>query len=86
MTDERDKGQVALWKPDSENERAPAAKGSVVAHRDIKEGESLDIALWKNDSENPRAPVMKGKISDKRQQDGGQQSKTEEQPDDDIPF
>lgn len=81
------RGQVALWKPNSDNERAPAAKGTVVAHRDIKEGETVEIALWKNDSENARAPVMKGKISDKREQ--GSQPSSEGQDDEfdsDVPF
>lgn len=99
MADERDKGQVALWRPESDNPKAPAAKGSVVAHRDIKEGETVEIALWRNESENPKAPLMKGKISDKRQgggQEGGQQQgggQTSSAPqgggdnfDDDIPF
>jgi len=72
MTEERDKGKVALWKPDTDNERAPAAKGTVTVHRDLKEGESVEIALWRNESDNPKAPKMTGKISDKR--DGGQQS------------
>lgn len=59
------RGQVALWRPKTDNPKAPAAKGTVVAHRDIREGEEIDIALWKNDSDNPNAPLMKGKISDK---------------------
>ncbi|HKK06201.1 MAG TPA: hypothetical protein VKA50_10175 [Gammaproteobacteria bacterium] len=91
MTEYDNRGQVALWKADSDNPKAPAAKGSVVAHRDIKEGETVEIALWRNDSENPKAPLMKGKISDKRkdgQQDGSQQKAAPpaDDLDDDIPF
>ena len=89
MTDYDNRGQVSLWRPDSDNPKAPAAKGTVVAHRDIKEGEAVEIALWRNDSDNPRAPLMKGKISDKRQ--GGEQSAPAQQapaddPDSEIPF
>lgn len=84
------RGQVSLWKPDSTNEKAPAAKGTVVAHRDIKEGETIEIALWRNNSENPRAPLMKGKISDKREQGQNQGDSpapsAEPDPDDSIPF
>lgn len=88
MTDERNKGQVALWKPETDNPKAPAAKGTVVAHRDIKEGETVDIALWRNDSDNPKAPLMKGKISDKQSQGSAAPSPAPQQdePDDNIPF
>jgi len=61
------RGQVSLWKSKSDNPKAPSAKGTVVAHRDIREGEELDIALWREHSDNPKAPIMKGKISDKFQ-------------------
>ncbi|MDB4312020.1 hypothetical protein N9937_01190 [bacterium] len=67
MTEYDNRGQVSLWKPDTTNPKAPAASGTVIAHRDIKEGEVLSIALWKNDSAHPNAPLMKGKISDKRE-------------------
>jgi hypothetical protein len=69
MSDFDNRGQVALWKKGSDNDKAPVLSGSVVAHRDIKSGETLDIALWKNDSENENAPVLKGKISDKFQKE-----------------
>ena len=68
MADYDNRGQVSLWKPESDNPKAPAARGTVIAHRDIREGETLDIALWRNQSDNPKAPLMKGKISDKRDQ------------------
>jgi len=93
MTEYDNRGQVSLWKPDSDNPKAPAAKGTVIAHRDIKEGEAVEIALWRNESDNPKAPLMKGKISDKRQQQDGGQSQGGQQgaPQgggdfDDIPF
>lgn len=60
------RGKVSLWKTQSDNPKAPAASGSVVAHRDIKEGEVLDLALWKNVSDNPKAPVMTGKLADRK--------------------
>ena len=87
MSEYDNRGQVALWKPDSDNPKAPAAKGTVVAHRDIKEGETVEIALWRNDSENPKAPLMKGKIGDKQAQGGASKSPSpQEDPDDDVPF
>jgi len=101
MSEYDNRGQVALWKSKSENPKAPNAKGSVVAHRDIREGEELDIALWRNDSENPNAPVMKGKISDRMQNtqsgaqntQGGYQTNSHQESgsgdsslDDDVPF
>lgn len=96
MSEEYDnRGQVALWKPKSDNPKAPAARGTVTAHRDIKEGEEVEIALWRFQSDNPKAPLMKGRLSDKRQQ--GQENPEREHPerettpqstdfDDDIPF
>jgi len=86
------RGQVSLWKSKSDNPKAPSAKGTVVAHRDIREGEELDIALWREHSDNPKAPIMKGKISDKFQPTGGQEwSRAAPQADagrfdDEIPF
>lgn len=87
MSEYDNRGQVALWRPNSDNPKAPQARGSFIAHRDIKEGEEVDIALWRNHSDNPKAPVMKGKISDK--QEGGsvpQPAPAPEDFDDDIPF
>lgn len=78
------KGQVAMWKSNSNNERAPALRGTAVAHRDIKAGEVLDIAVWKTDSENERAPVLKGKMSDPYVKDGGASQPTFRPSD--IPF
>lgn len=87
MTEYDNRGQVALWKPKSDNPQAPAAKGTVVAHRDIREGETLEIALWRNESDNPNAPLMKGKISDKRTVDTVQRRpEPPQQADDPIPF
>jgi hypothetical protein len=62
------RGKVSLWRNSKrqENPNAPAYKGVIVAHRDIREGEELDLALWPNDSDNPRAPQVTGKVSDKR--------------------
>ena len=82
MAEYDNRGQVSLWKPKSDNPKAPSYSGTVVAHRDIKEGETLAIALWPNKSDNDKAPKVTGKIQD-RQQEGGQSK-----PDDDssIPF
>ena len=56
------RGKVSLWKNDG-GERAPVLSGKIVAHRDIKEGETIDISLWKQDSSGNQ-PVLKGKVSD----------------------
>jgi len=77
------RGNVSLWKNDSDNERAPILNGKVVAHRNIGEGETLDISLWKNNSENERAPALTGKINDPWKID---ESATPVAKDDDIPF
>ena len=62
------KGTVALWKNDKKgNDKAPAAKGHVYAHRDIRSGEKIELALWRNDNSNPNAPMMTGKLSDPRE-------------------
>ena len=58
-------GQISLWKNETGNPKAPAAKGHFIAHRDIRSGEQVDVSLWRNQSDNPNAPVMKGKIQDK---------------------
>ena len=80
------RGKVSLWKNDREGERQPVVKGKLVAHRDIKEGETIDIALWKQADVTGRQPIMTGKISDVYvpPQDFG--SKKEEDFDDDLPF
>lgn len=82
MSNHDNRGKISLWKPNSDNPKAPQARGKVVAHRDIKEGEELDIALWRNKSDNEKAPVMTGKLSDK-QESGGKHSGSE--PDDSEP-
>ena len=56
------RGRVALWKSKSEHASAPLLKGTLTAHRTIREGEEIDIALWKNDSANSNAPVLSGQV------------------------
>ena len=56
------RGKVSLWKSDKGGS-SPILTGKVVAHRDIKEGETIDIALWKRDAAGNQ-PVMTGKIQD----------------------
>ena len=81
------RGQVSLWKNDTDNPKAPMLKGTYIAHRDIKEGESIDIALWRNDSENPKAPTLKGKGQDRQEQKrDSYESSFEDSLDADIPF
>lgn len=82
MTEHDNRGQVSLWKPKSDNPKAPSYSGVAVAHRDIKEGEEVSIALWPNQSDNPKAPKVTGKLSDRRESSGGEQS----QDPDSIPF
>lgn len=61
------RGKVSLWKNDRGGS-GPILSGKVVAHRDIKEGETIDIALWKRDAaffgSAGNQPVMTGKIQD----------------------
>ena len=92
MSDYDNRGQVSLWKPKSDNPKAPAARGTIVAHRDIREGEEIEIALWRNENTNPNAPLMKGKISDKYQPATQPAKVATPEPmggddfDDDVPF
>jgi hypothetical protein len=86
MSQYDERGNVALWKPKSDNPKAPAASGTVVAHRDIREGETLDIALWRNDSDNPKAPLMKGKIRDRQERRQEPAGSASDDLGDDIPF
>ena len=61
------RGKVAIWKHlnQSNNLSAPILKGTIYAHRDIREGEEIEVSLWKFDSANPKAPVLTGEIQDK---------------------
>lgn len=86
MTQYDNRGRVSLWKPQSDHPKAPAYRGSVIAHRDIREGEELEIALWPNQSDNPKAPKVRGKLSDKYQAEQPQQPAAGDDFDDDIPF
>jgi len=76
------RGQVSLWKNEG-GERAPVLSGKIVAHRDIKEGETIDISLWKQESSGNQ-PVLKGKVSDVY---NGKSAPTEARDlSDDLPF
>ena len=99
MNDYDNRGQVSLWKPQSAHPRAPAARGTVIAHRDIREGEEIEISLWRNEGKNGQplhanAPLMKGQISDKYQAPHNEQPSAGppsnpsnlDDLDDDIPF
>ena len=47
MTYEPKNGTGGLWKnQNATTEKHPAAKGYILAHRDIKQGERLDLAAW----------------------------------------
>jgi hypothetical protein len=71
------RGKVSLWKNDRGGS-GPILNGKVVAHRDIKEGETIDIALWKRDAAGNQ-PVMTGKIQDVYNSSAAVE-------DDDLPF
>ena len=73
------RGKVSLWKKERSSDSHPVLTGKIVAHRDIKEGETLDIALWKRDDAAGNQPVMTGKISDVFKS-------TQGADDDDLPF
>ena len=86
MTQYDNRGKVSIWKNDnSKNEKAPILKGSLFAHRDIKEGEMIEIALWKNESDNEKAPTLRGNVSDKREAQATATSIIHPLPDE-IPF
>ena len=70
------RGKVSLWKNDRQGANQPVVTGNLVAHRDIKEGETLDIALWRREDAAGNQPIMTGKISDVFKKDDG----------DDLPF
>ena len=73
------RGKVSLWKNDRQGDTQPVLTGKVVAHRDLKEGETLDIALWKREDAAGNQPIMTGKISDIYKS-------TQGADDDDLPF
>lgn len=85
MTDYDSRGQVALWKREKRNDRSPVLGGTIVAHRDIKEGETLEVSLWKNEGPG-NAPVLKGKMSDPYKAGPAPQQSAPSGPDDDLPF
>ena len=70
------RGKISLWKNDREGQSQPTLTGNLVAHRDIKEGETIRVALWKNDPDG-RKPVLSVKISDQVERAVGE---------DDVPF
>ena len=76
------RGKVSLWKTDSQNPKAPVLSGKVVAHRDIKEGETLDLSLWKNKNSGNQ-PIMRGEMKDVFNSSAPAASGIE---DDDLPF
>jgi len=56
-------GNVSLWK--GEGGKLPVLRGNFVAHRNIREGETIDIAVWRNQSDNEKAPYLTGKVQDR---------------------
>ena len=64
------RGTVSLWKNTKEGPKQPYVDGNLVAHRDIKEGETIRMALWVQKGAASNQPVLKGKISDPLQYNG----------------
>lgn len=60
------RGRGALWDNKSSAESAPVLKGNFVAHRDIKEGETVEIAAWpgRRYTEGGKHPRLDLKVSD----------------------
>jgi hypothetical protein len=93
MTNYDDRGRVSLWKPESDHPKSPILSGTLCAHRDIREGETVFIGLWKSTSDHPNAPILIGKLTDPREK---KESKPPPPPpppvtaedfvDDDLPF
>lgn len=76
------RGNVSLWKNAPKGDNKPYVKGNMVAHRDIKEGETIDIALWLQDGKSDNYPILKGKISDRMKPDNSISAFDS----DDVPF
>ncbi len=77
------RGRVSLWKNTKEGPTQPYVDGNLVAHRDIKEGETIRMALWVQKGAASNQPVLKGQISDPQQYNGEQSSDLTSE---DIPF
>lgn len=73
------RGNVSLWKNAPKGDAKPYVKGNFVAHRNIKEGETIEIALWVQENKGDNYPVLKGKVSDRM-------AKSSSIDDDEIPF
>ena len=77
------RGRVSLWKNTKGGPTQPYVDGILVAHRDIKEGETIRMALWVQKGAAGNQPVLKGQISDPQQYNGEQSSDLTSE---DIPF
>lgn len=96
MPYEQKPGQGTLWRNTFKTaDNHPDAKGTIMAHRDIREGEVLDLAAWtktKHDGEKFQSLKMSDKREKKSQapkppQYQYPQAEPEVQPlDDEIPF
>lgn len=53
-------GKIAVWKNDSDNERAPVLTGHIYIPRDAVPGQKMRVAFWKGDGD--RAPVLRGSV------------------------
>jgi hypothetical protein len=81
------RGRVSLWKNTKEGDRQPYVDGNLVAHRDIKEGETIRMALWVQKGAASNQPVLKGQISDPLQHNGEKASELQSNvSEEDIPF
>jgi len=81
------RGRVSLWKNTKEGDRQPYVDGNLVAHRDIKEGETIRMALWVQKGAAGNQPVLKGQISDPLQHNGENTSDLQSSvSEEEIPF
>ena len=92
MSYEPKNGSGGLWKNQFKTEdRHPTAKGYIIAHRDIKQGERIDVAAWTKTDRNGNK-YQSLQIDDPRpradqpaeQPDPG--ADTAREPNDEIPF
>ncbi len=87
-------GKVSIWSLEKPEGRRPPLSGTVVAHRDIREGEEFEIAVWPNagyerdikEKGSSKKPRYTGKASDKRQENNPMDYFQPKKIDDDIPF
>jgi hypothetical protein len=86
-------GKGALWsnKYFEQGGQMPKWTGNIVAHRDIKKGETIPLSVWAGERKNENSPVMRLAVDtykDAKTLGTAPEAKQEESApfDDEIPF